>query len=85
MTKNFVRSLLGPTMGLQEAIWTKLNWAWAGFFLVAGALNLGVAFTTTTTTWVSFKVFGLIGLTLVFALGIGAWMSRHMQEAPDVR
>ena len=85
LKKNFIRSLLGQAMQLPDHIWARLNLAWAGFFSVVGVLNVWVAFTTTTETWVNFKLFGLIGLTLAFALGIGVWLSRHMQETPDAK
>jgi intracellular septation protein len=83
LKKNLVRALLGAAMQLPEAIWSRLNTVWAIFFAAAGALNLAVAYTTDTETWVNFKLFGLMGITLAFALGIGVWLSRHMQEASD--
>jgi intracellular septation protein len=45
-----------------------------------GALNLYVAFNFDEATWVNFKLFGLMGLTLVFALGQGLYLARHMPE-----
>ncbi len=82
LKKNLVRSLMGKTLQLPEPVWTQLNWVWATFFAVTGALNLWVAFTVSTETWVNFKLFGLLGLTLLFSIGIGVWLSRHMKEAP---
>jgi intracellular septation protein len=84
LKKNLVRALLGAAMQLPETIWSRLNTVWAIFFAAAGTLNLAVAYTTDTETWVNFKLFGLMGITLAFALGIGVWLSRHMQEASDV-
>ena len=83
--RNVMRALLGGSLHLPEQVWQQLNWAWALFFAGAGALNLWVAFTLPTATWVNFKVFGLFGLTLVFALAIGAWIARHMKEEPNER
>ena len=68
--------LLGKKIHLPVAIWRKVNLAWGLFFLVAGALNYYVAFVfrseldpqLRTDLWVNFKVFGLMGLTLVFAV-----------------
>ncbi len=48
-----------------------------------GIVNLAVAYSVSTDTWVNFKLFGLFGLTLVFTLGIGVYLARHMKEAPD--
>jgi intracellular septation protein len=81
--RNFVRSLLGKQLELPDAVWGRLLWLWVAFFGAMGALNLYVAFNFPTDTWVSFKLFGLMGITLAFTLGIGLWLARHMKEAPD--
>ena len=68
--------LLGKKIHLPVAIWRKVNLAWGLFFLVAGGLNYYVAFVfrseldpqLRTDLWVNFKVFGLMGLTLGFAV-----------------
>ena len=68
--------LLGEKIHLPVTIWRKVNLAWGLFFLVAGALNYYVAFVfrteldpqLRTDLWVNFKVFGLMGLTLAFAV-----------------
>ncbi|MCW8866564.1 MAG: septation protein A [Colwellia sp.] len=67
--KNIIKQFLSESLTLPEPIWTKLNLAWAVFFALCGALNLYVAFNFELDTWVNFKVFGLTGLTLVFAVG----------------
>ena len=45
------------------------------------SLNLAVAFTFSEATWVSFKLFGLMGLTFLFALGQGYYMVKHSDES----
>jgi intracellular septation protein len=67
--KNIIKQFLGESLTLPEPIWTKLNLAWAVFFGLCGGLNLYVAFNFDLDTWVNFKVFGLTGLTLAFAVG----------------
>ena len=57
-----------------------LGWAWVLFFAGMGVLNLWVAFNFPTDTWVSFKMWGSLGLTLVFTLAQGVYLSRHMTE-----
>ena len=47
---------------------------------MTGILNLLVAFTCETETWVNFKLFGILGLTLVFALGLGFWMVKVTEQ-----
>jgi intracellular septation protein len=52
---------------LTEEGWRKLTWRWAIFFLVLAVLNEIVWRTQTTDVWVSFKVFGVVPLTFLFA------------------
>jgi intracellular septation protein len=81
MGRNPMRRLLGAQIMLPDAVWNRLNLVWALFFLFAGVLNLYVAFSGrfTEAQWVSFKVFGLMGLLLVFVVGQSIWLGRHMQ------
>jgi intracellular septation protein len=81
--KNRVRSLLGEQIAATNPVWTRLLWAWIVFFAVMGVVNLVVAYSVPTETWVSFKLFGLFGLTLAFTLAIGIYLARHMKEAPE--
>lgn len=79
------KKLLAQMMGGIEApdfVWRKLGWAWVLFFSGMGVLNLWVAFNFPTDTWVSFKMWGSLGLTLVFTLAQGVYLSRHIQEEP---
>lgn len=79
--RNLMRRLLGAQIELSDAAWDKLNLSWALFFLAAGAINLYVAFSGhfTESQWVNFKVFGLMGLLLVFVIGQSLWLGKHMQ------
>ena len=65
---------------LPPAIWTRVTWAWAAFFAGMGVLNWYVAFHYSTETWVNFKVWGGIGLFLLFAVVQGMFLARHMTE-----
>jgi len=66
--KNLIKELMGESLPLPEKIWGKLNLAWAIFFLVCAILNIYIAYNFSLETWVNFKVFGLMGLTFVFAI-----------------
>ena len=81
--RNFIRSLLGKQIDLPEPVWDRLMWMWVTFFAVIGVVNLWVAFSFSTDVWVNFKLFGLMGLTLLFTLAVGVWLARHLKEAPD--
>ena len=76
--RNLLKLLLGEQLQLPELVWARLGLAWVGFFALMGVLNLWVAFNFTTATWVNFKLFGGIGLMLLFTLAQGWYISRHL-------
>jgi intracellular septation protein len=78
--KNLLRALLGEQMKLPPRVWHRLNFAWVAFFAVMGLLNLWVAYSFSTDTWVNFKLFGGIGLMLLFTLAQGWYLGRHVQD-----
>lgn len=77
--KNFIKTLMGAQMTLPDSTWRVLCWSWTGFFAVMGCINLWVAFNFSTDTWVNFKLFGGMGLMLVFVLAQAAVLSKYMQ------
>ena len=83
MGKNLIRAMMGHQIKLPARVWDRLNLAWVIFFAVQGAANLFVAYRFPTDVWVSFKLFGSLGLTLVFVLGQAFWLGRHVQEDAD--
>jgi intracellular septation protein len=80
--KNVLKSLVGDQLELPDAIWRRLNIAWVAFFALMGIANLYVAYNYSTSTWASFKVFGLTGLMLVFMLAQGAYIARYVEDDP---
>lgn len=77
------KRLMGKMMRAPDAIWRRLNVAWAIFFVFAGALNLAVAFNFSTDVWVNFKLFGLISLTLLFAVAQALYLARHAEPIDE--
>jgi intracellular septation protein len=73
--KNLLKVLLGEQMQLPPKVWHRLNFAWIAFFGLMGILNLWVAYTFSTSTWVNFKLFGGIGLMLLFTLAQGLFLA----------
>ena len=71
---------MGWHLDLPAAVWQRLNFAWVAFFGLMGLLNLYVAYSFTTSTWVNFKLFGGLGLMLLFTLLQGIYISRHASE-----
>jgi intracellular septation protein len=80
LKKNPIKAMLGEQLTLPEDVWGKLNLAWIGFFLFMGVLNLIVAFNFSTDIWVDFKLFGGMGLLLLFVLGQGLMLSKYVEE-----
>jgi intracellular septation protein len=76
--RNLLQVLMGGQLVLPAPVWRRLSLAWIMFFALMGMLNLYVAYTYSTDTWVNFKLFGGIGLMLVFTLGQGVYISRHL-------
>lgn len=83
--RNVMQSMMGRQITMSAAIWDKLNYSWASFFLVSGALNLYVAFSGhyTDSQWVNFKVFGLMALLIAFVIAQSLWLGKHMTHDTD--
>ncbi|KOF52486.1 MULTISPECIES: septation protein A [unclassified Achromobacter] len=79
--RNPIRRLMEKQIQMADAAWDRLNLMWAAFFLLAGALNLYVAFSGhfTESQWVSFKAFGLMGLLVAFVIVQSFWLGKHIQ------
>ena len=75
-----IKRVMGHALTLPDAVWTRLNLAWIAFFVFCGAANLFVAFTF-QSIWVDFKVFGSLGLTVLFLVGQGIYLSRHLHDS----
>ena len=82
--RNWLQSLMKNQMALPDHAWRVMLWSWCGFFALMGALNLWVAYHFDTDTWVNFKLFGGMGLMLVFVLVQAMYLGRYMDtEAKD--
>jgi intracellular septation protein len=80
--RNLIRSMLSEQMALPEPVWSRLNWSWVGFFTFMGAANLYVAYNYSTDLWVNFKLFGGMGLMLVFVVAQALLLAKHIDEKP---
>ncbi len=78
--KNLMRELLKEKLALPDLAWNRLNLAWSAFFAMLGLLNLYVAFSYPTDTWVNFKLFGATGMMMVFILLQSMWLSKYIEE-----
>ena len=78
--RNLIRKMLETQIRLPDAVWARLNVAWAAFFALMGVLNLYVAYSFSEEFWVNFKLFGGMGLMFAFVLAQGFYLSRHLEE-----
>lgn len=79
-----LKPLLGAAWPMDDLGVRRLSQRFAVFFLVMAAMNEAVWRTQTTDVWVLFKVFGLLGLTLLFSVSQVPLMTRHrLPEAAD--
>jgi intracellular septation protein len=79
-----VQRIMGENVTLERGQWLRLSWAWIVYFAVMGALNLYVAYNFAESVWVNFKLYGTIGLTVLFALAQGFWLASKMPaEGPS--
>jgi intracellular septation protein len=78
--RNLIRMMLSHQVQLPDPVWQRLNWSWVGFFAFMGALNLYVAYNFSTDLWVNFKLFGGMGLMLVFVVAQALFLARHVED-----
>ncbi len=80
LRKNLIRKMLEEQVTLPEPMWMKLNLSWVGFFVIMGIANLYVAYNFSEADWVNFKLFGGMGLMIVFIVIQGLMLARYVEE-----
>ncbi len=86
-----VQRMMGGAIAIHEPrVWIQLNLAWVAFFIVAGIANLIVApeidplgFQFSEDTWVDFKLFGLMGMTIAFVIGQAFFIAKHVPDTDE--
>lgn len=81
--RNLLQLLLGEAFRLTELGWRLLTYRWIGFFIALAVLNEIVWRNFSETTWASFKVFGILPITVVFAMLQIGLIQRHSLEKAD--
>jgi|SRR5690625_4481593 len=76
--KPIIQRLLEKNLELPKPVWLRLNWLWVIFFLICALLNAWVAYNYSNDVWVDFKLFGMLGLTLIFVVVQGFYLARHL-------
>lgn len=90
-SKPLVQRMMSHALDIEDyLVWRKLNLAWIGFFVFSGIANLLVApeidpfnFQFSEDTWVDFKLFGLLGLTVAFVVAQAFYLARYMPSTSE--
>ena len=79
--KPLMQRLLGKKIELPNIVWKRLNLTWGLFFLLMGLLNLYVAYHYSQNTWVNFKLFGTLALTILLIILQTVYMAKHIKSS----
>lgn len=82
-SKPLIQRMMDHALNLPPKIWYRLNRSWTVFFIFSGAVNLFVAFNFAENIWVNFKLFGILGMTLLFAVGQAFYLAKHVIEPEE--
>lgn len=75
-----VQRMMQANISMPDTAWNKLSLSWVLFFVLTGIINLIVANLYSFDIWVDFKLFGILGLTVLFVVFQGIFLSRYMKE-----
>lgn len=78
--KTIVERMMGGAAELHKPQWLRLNLMWVVFFLLVGAVNIYVAYSFSEELWVKFKLFGMLGLTILFVIVQTIWLTFVMSK-----
>ena len=75
--KTLLEKMMSHQITLPTHIWRNLNLSWGIFFCILGIANLYVVYHYDTNTWVNFKLFGTLGLTIIFVIIQAIYMTQY--------
>jgi intracellular septation protein len=78
--KTVVQRMLENAAELSADQWVRLNQIWVVFFSIVGGINIYVAYNFSEAFWVKFKLFGMLGLTLIFVIIQSIWLTLATQK-----
>ena len=76
----FIKDMMGEALAMPDDAWRILTLRWAGFFVAMAVLNLVIWHFFSDSAWVTFKAFGLLGCTVLFALANAPFMAKYIKE-----
>ena len=83
MGRSFLKVVMGSVFELTEQGWKSLTLRWVVFFIAIAVLNELVWRNVSTDTWVTFKTFGILPLTIVFAMAQTPLIQRYELKKVD--
>ncbi|KXS35438.1 MAG: putative intracellular septation protein A [Idiomarina sp. T82-3] len=75
-----LKSLFDADIKMPDSAWNRLTYAWVITCLAIAAVNVYVAQYMSQDAWVNFKVFGIIGISLVLVVATGMYIYRHAED-----
>lgn len=79
-TKTLTQRVMGQAGDVEPAVWRLLNTLWVVHFAAIGALNLYIMYNFNEQVWVYFKTWGVIGLSLLMAVGQAIWVTSRTTD-----
>ncbi len=73
--KTIAERIMGHAVELETAMWRQLNLMWVGNFTFLGLINIYVVYNYDESTWVNFKLFGMLGITLIMVIIQVIWIA----------
>jgi intracellular septation protein len=81
--KNYIESMLADKITAPRHVWSKLNISWATFFFALGVANYFIATHCSQEIWAYFKLFGTLGLTIIFVVLQSFFLAKFIEEPKE--
>ncbi|MCH9699104.1 MAG: septation protein A [Gammaproteobacteria bacterium] len=75
-----IQRMMSGHIEMPDFVWFRLSMSWIAFFIISGIANVYVMFNFDTDTWVNFKLFGMLGMTLIFVILQTIFLSKYIKE-----
>ena len=80
--KDYIKKVFSG-ISLPDSAWKNVENLCLAFLILIGFINIFVAYSFSMDIWVDFKLFGLLGLTLLFTIGLGLYVAKYAEEAQN--
>ncbi len=81
--KPLIERMMSHALEVPKQIWKRVNFGWGLFFTLVGFVNIYVAYNYSEEAWVDFKLFGVLGMTIVFMIAQGVYLAKHAQAVDE--